>query len=176
MKPLALLIALAASALAQQSPLKKPLITSDLGGRELTFLTVANEQGVLMNYLADLARTKGESKSVQALGELLATTQALENSRLVQLASGKGLNFAARTPPAIKKLAAKLDALTGAAFDKACVAELAALAKDAVANYELGALSKDAEIKAFADEGIKLAQQKLGATSKVAGVADPAVK
>lgn len=171
MKPLLLLLVLAASADAQESPLRKPLITSDLGGRELTFLTKANEQGVLMNYLADLAKTKSESKHVQALGELLATTQARENSSLIQLASGKGLNFPARTPLAIKKLAARLDPLSGAEFDKACLAELVALAKDAVANYELGAQSRDAEIKAFADQGLQLAQQKLGVTEKVANAA-----
>ena len=178
MKPLIniAVIALVAAAQAQESPIRKPLITSDLGGRELAFLTKANEQGVLMNYLADLAKTKSESKPVQALGDLLASTQAEENSRLIQLSSIKGLNFAVRTPLAIKKLAAKLDPLKGADFDKACLAELVALSKEVVANYEAGAQSKDAEVKAFADEGLPLAQQKLGVTNKVAAASAPPAK
>ena len=70
---------------------------------------------------------------------------------------------------AMKKLAAKLDALAGAEFDKACLAELVALAKDLVANFEAGARSKDAEVKAFADQALPLAKQKLEITTKVSG-------
>jgi len=60
--PLLLFLALAVHAPADSTePLnfKKRVITSDLGGRELAFLTKANEHGVVMNYLAELAKSKG---------------------------------------------------------------------------------------------------------------------
>jgi len=162
---------LLAAASAQE--LKQPLITSNLGGRELSFLTKANEHGVLMIYLADLLQTKSASKPVQALGELLASTQGEENSRLVQLASGKGTSFKAETPPSLKKLQTRVDSLTGAAFDKAAVGETVLLVKELIASYEAGAKSKDPEVQAFAEQGLQLAKDKLSIATKVAGAPAP---
>lgn len=157
---------------AQTADVKKPLITSDLGGRELGFLTKANEHGVLMLYLAELAKTRSTAKPVQALGELLASTQSEENSRLIQLASGKGMSFKAETPATLKRLQTRIDSLTGEAFDKACVGEIVLLAKESVANYESGAKSKDAEIRAFAEQGLALATEKQKIAQKVAGAGE----
>jgi predicted outer membrane protein len=148
---------------------KKPVITSDLGGRDLGFLTKANEQGVIMHYVSELAKTKGESAGVRELGERFAAGQEEETNHLIELTAGKGLNFKAQTPPAIKKIHTRLNPLTGAAFDKACVAELTALARDIVANYEAGAQSKDPEIKTFADEGLTHAREDLEAARGLAG-------
>jgi len=147
---------------------KKPLISSDLGGRELGFLTKANEHGILLLYLAELLQDRSTAKPVQALGELLASTQGEENSRLIQLASGKSTNFKAETPPALKKLQTRLGATVAATFDKAAVGETVLLLKESIANYEAGAKSKDAEIQAFADQGLQLAKEKLGIATKVA--------
>ena len=158
------------AAAPSQSDLKKPLLTSDLGGRELTFLTKANEHGVLMNFLADLAKTKGDSKSVRDLGGILATAQDGENSRFIQIAAGLGLHFKAQTPAAMKRLHAKLDPLTGPAFDTACLAELTVLTKEIVANYESGAKCQDAEIQAFAEQALPLAREKLSVLGKVSAV------
>ena len=172
--PIILSLFLAAAGIAQNAEIKKPLINSDLGGRELGFLIKANEHGVLMLYLAELAKTKSAGKAVQALGDLLASTQGEENSRLIQLASSKGMSFKAETPAALKKLQTRIDSLTGEAFDKACVGEIVLLAKEAVANYESGAKSKDAEIQAFAAQGLQLAQDKQKIAQKVAGAGEAA--
>src|SRR5262245_35074237 len=85
------LTGLAADREGAPAPFKKPLITSDLGGRELAFLTKANEDGVIMHYLSDLAKTRGESESVRELGESFAAAQEEETNRLIELAAGKGL-------------------------------------------------------------------------------------
>ncbi len=147
--------------------LKKPVITSDLGGRELAFLTKANENGVIMHYVSELAKTKAESESVRELGERFAATQEEETNRLIELSAGKGLNFKAQTPPALKKIHARLMPLTGTAFDKACAAELAALAKLILSNYASGCECKDPEIKSFADEGRQRAQEQFDAAGKL---------
>ena len=165
---------LAGQCIAQNAEVKKQLITSDLGGRELGFLVKANEHGVLMLYLAELAKTRSATKSLVALGDLLASTQGEENSRLIQLASGKGMSFKAETPVALKRLQTRIDLLKGEAFDKACVGEIVLLAKESVANYESGAKSKDAEIRAFAEQGFQLAQEKQKIAQKVAGAGEAA--
>lgn len=154
--------------IAPAQELKKPLITSELGGRELSFLTKANEHGVLLLYVAEMLQTKSAAKPVQALGELLAATQSEENSRLVQLAAGKGTSFKALTPPSLKKLQTRLGSLTGLAYDKAAVGETILLIKDEIANCEAGAKSTDSEVQAFAAQALQLANEKLSIAMKVA--------
>jgi len=164
----ALLLAIHAPASdAQPVEFKKPVITSDLGGREMAFLTKANENGVIMNYVSELAKTKGESASVRELGGRFATAQEEETNHLIALAADKGLNFKAQTPPAIKKIHARLAPLAGHAFDKACCAELDTLAKMILTNYEAGAQCHDPEIKAFAQEGRQRAREQSEAADKV---------
>jgi predicted outer membrane protein len=170
--PLILFLALAARVLADGTkPLefKKPPVSNDLGEREMAFLTNANAHGVLMHYLAELAKTNGESPSARELGEKFATAQDEETNRLIELASGKGLSFKAQFPPSIRKIHVRLTPLTGPAFDKACLAELAALARAIVINYEFGTQCQDAEIKSFAEEGAPLARERLETANKVAG-------
>jgi putative membrane protein len=147
---------------------KKTLIKSNLGTREMAFLTKANEHAVLMHYLAELAKTRGESPSARDLGEKLATSQDDETNRLIELASGKGLSFKAQSPPAIKKMHARLTRLTGPAFDKACLAELAGLSKAILNNYESGAQCQDADVKAFAEEGRPRMEEQFKAVGDVA--------
>lgn len=167
MRVFACLLALAALSVAQE-PLRKPLITSDLGGRELAFLKKANEHGVLMLYVTEAAKAKGGGEKVKGLGEVLGGTQGKENDQLLQLAANKGVTFPAQTPPALKKLQARLEPLQGAPFDDRWLAEASALAKDGVQIYEEGARCADAEIKDYATQGVALARQKLGLLEKLA--------
>src|SRR5436189_5790215 len=97
----------------QETTLQKPLISSELGGRELTFLTNANENGVLLNYLAETAKAKASGEQFRAVADLLGSTQQKENDRLIQLAANKGKTFPAQTPATLKKIQAKLEPLTG---------------------------------------------------------------
>jgi predicted outer membrane protein len=163
----ACLLLLACASLAEE-PLRKPLISSDLGGRELGFLKKANEQGVLMLYLIESAKTKGTGEKVKGLGSLLSGTQGKENDQLLQLAANKGVSFPAQTPPTLKKLQAKLEPLEGATFDERWLSEAATLAKAIVGIYEDGAKSADADIRAYAEQGVAFARQKLGLVEKLA--------
>src|SRR5215204_6736852 len=129
------ILALSLTAGAQE-PLRKPLISSDLGGRELTFLTKANEYGVLLNYLAEIAKTKGAGEQFRAIADLLGSTQQKENDRLIQLAANKGKTFPAQTPGALKKIQAKLEPLSGPEFDTACGAEFKRILDEVAKNSE----------------------------------------
>ena len=160
------LLAFTAVAFSQE-PLRKPLISSDLGGRELSFLTKANENGVLLNYLAEEAKTKAAGEQLRAIGDLLANTQQKENDKLIQLAANKGKSFAAQTPASLKKLQAKLAPTSGADFDKACAAELKRVLDEVAANFEAGTKSKDADIKSFAEQGLAMTKDKLGVVDKL---------
>jgi hypothetical protein len=166
--PAALVIlALTHLAGAQDTTLKKPLISSGLGGRELTFLTSANENGVLLNYLAETAKAKASGEQFRAVADLLGSTQQKENDRLVQLAANKGKTFPAQTPATLKKIQAKLEPLSGPEFDAACGAEFKRVLDQVAANCELGAKAADPDIKAFAEQGLAMTKDKLGVVNKL---------
>lgn len=164
MRFLAALLALTFAASAQ-SP---RIISSDLGGKELSFLSKANEHGLEVIYLSELAKTKGGSEAVRALADLLATTQTKEQEQLIALARAKRIALASDQPGAVKRLHALLNPLENGAFDKAWLGEVSAILRAAVQNFTTGAGSSDKEIKAFADSGLALANQKLGVVQKVA--------
>lgn len=157
-------LALATAVFAQTA---KPLITSELGGRELSFLHKANEHSVVMQRLAELGKTKGQSEPVRALGDLLGTTQSKEHDQLIALAVTKGISFSA--PPLPKTMQDTLAATDDATFDGVLLEEVANLVKVIIQNCTTGVASADKEITKFAEESLALAEQKLGVIKKVAG-------
>ena len=66
-------------------------------------------------------------------------------------------------------MAARLDKLNGPKFDKVLMEEIIAVNQKAVATYEAALNSSDEEIKAFANEGLALATEKLMLANKMSG-------
>lgn len=164
MRTIVLLLALTAAAFAQAS---KPIISSDLGGRELGFLQKANEHSIVMQRLANLGKTKGQSEPVRVLGDLLGTTQSKEHDRLLALSITKGVTLS--DPGLPRKMQDALAATDEKTFDRVWLDEIENLTKVAIQNFTAGAASADKDIKKFAEESLALAEQKLGAVKKVAG-------
>jgi len=164
----AIFLCLASAAFAQQ-PSPKPLITSDLGGRELTFLQKANEHGLVLTYLANLGKTKGGTEPIKALADLLGTTQAKEHEQLLALASSKGLDLVQGEPGSVPRLKTLLDSSEKGAFDKAWFGEISAILRASVQNFSSGAGVSDPAIKKYATDGLALANQKLDVVAKVGG-------
>lgn len=163
MRILALLFALVTAAFAQSA---KPLITSDLGGRELSFLHNANAQSIVMQRLAQLGKTKGTSERVRVLADLLGTTQEKEHDQLIALAVTKGVTF---TDPGLpKKTQDALAATDDKTFDRVWLEEVENLAKISIQNFSNGAGCADKDVKKFAEAGLPLAEQKLEVVKKVA--------
>lgn len=148
-----------------------PLITTEVGGRDLTFLTNAVEHGRVQLYLGDLAKTKATTEQVKAVGEVLFSTQEEENKKLTRLAAMKGITIVSADAAGKKGLSEKLGPLTGAKFDKALMEEIIKVNQQAVSTYEAAAGTKDEDIKAFVDLGLPLAKEKLLLANKMGGTA-----
>ena len=155
----------------QEESIHSTLITSDLGGRDLRFLTDAIEHGKTQLYLGELARTKATSDQVKAVGEALASTQAEENRKLVRLGAMKGVNLSADEPHGKKALEARLAKLSGPKLEKTILEEIVAVNTRAVATYEAAVETQDDDIKAFVDQGLPLAEEKLRLAGKMTGMA-----
>lgn len=164
MRIFAVLLALVITAFAQTA---KPIITSELGGRELSFLQKANEHSLVMQRLAELGKKNGATDPVRALADLLATTQGKEHDQLTALAITKGVTLS--DPGLPKKLQDALAATDAKTFDRVWLEEVSNLAKISIQNFSNGAGCADKDIKKFAEEGLALAQQKFDVVKKVAG-------
>jgi hypothetical protein len=90
-----------------------------------------------------------------------------ESGKLTQLASDKGITFRANTPESLKKLRNRLEPLEKEVFDTRWLTELTALSRESVANFEAGAKSSDKEIKAYAEEGLALAKERMAVLEKL---------
>ena len=155
---------IAVLAAAQSAP--KRILSSDLGGRELTFLNRANEQDLLLMQLAELGKTKGHSEAVRVLADVIGTTQEKEHAQLLALARSKGVSLSNWAPGSLDRLRSLLDPLKAEAFDKAWLREVADLLKTSVQNLSAGSGSSDAEIKKSAQAGLSLAEQKLDVVAR----------
>ncbi len=99
---------------------QRTIISSELSGQDLEFLTAAKEAGRLQSWLGDQAE-KAESDQIKAVGGALKSSQADEDKLLSQIATRKGVPYPADRPPPpqIKKLAQQFEKLKGPKFDKA---------------------------------------------------------
>ena len=142
---------------------------SELRDRDLQFLAAAMESGELQLYLGELAKAKAETDQVKAVGDVLASTQMEENKKLANLASLKGIPLLNTEPAGKTAVASRLGKLNGPKFDKILMEEIIAVNEKAVATYEAALNSGDDDIKAFANEGLTLAKEKLMLASKMSG-------
>ena len=152
------------------------LITTDIGGRDLEFLTSSVESGLLVAALGELAKARAESGAIKDVGSALANTQADENKQLIRLAALKGVKLSAEPPAQQAALTDELGKLTGSVFDKACMDKIILISKDAVAAYEGAAESKDADIKNFSEQMLPISKEKLRLAEKMTGAGMKAAK
>jgi putative membrane protein len=145
------------------------IISSEIGGRDLQFLSAALEHGRVQLYLGELAKNKADTEQVKAVGDVLSSTQMEENKKLVRLAMMKGVTLPSAEPVGKKAVDAKLGKLTGPKFDKTLMEEIINVNQQAVATYEAAANTKDGDIKAFIDQGLPLAKEKLLLANKMSG-------
>ena len=145
------------------------LITADIGGRDLQFLTNSIEHGRMLHYLCELAKDKAGTEQVKVIGGVLASAQDEENNKLARLAAMKGITASSDEPAGKKGVAAKLNKLSGPKLDKALMEEIIGASEKAVKTYEAAAKSQDEDIKAFVEQGLPLAKEKLLLVNKMGG-------
>jgi predicted outer membrane protein len=149
---------------------RPPLISTELGGRELQFFHAANEAGAQQLALTNLAKSKASSEEIKSVSETMAKAQVEENARVAELASRKGVNLAPMFPA---RLAEEFAPLWGAKFDKNWIERLVTVNTNAVAAYEGGAQAEDGEIKGFAEKMLPVVKAKLQLANRLAGVSTP---
>jgi predicted outer membrane protein len=152
------------------------IITTEIGGRDLLFLTNALQSSLVMATLSDLAKNQAESSTIKDVGQTLSKSQREENEQLVRLASLKGVALSTETPEQVSKMTDELAVLTKSNFDKGYMDKIVAATQDSVAAYKIGVESKDSDIKGFATTMQSIVEIKLGFVQQLTGAGTKAAK
>jgi putative membrane protein len=167
------------SAPKPQAPATPPRMTAAMPAMNADqhFAMEAAEGGRAEVELGQLAADKGSAAKVKEFGQRMVTEHGKAGDELKSLASSKNITLPADLAAKHKALKDRLSKLSGAAFDRAYMAEMVKDHQmDAAAFHKEAASGKDPEIKAWAgktasmvDEHLKIArdlQKEVGAAPK----------
>lgn len=112
--------------------------------------------------MGQLAQQKGASDQVKQFGSRMVDDHGKANDELKQLASTKGMTLPTDLDAAHKSKMAKLEKLSGAAFDRAYMTEMLADHKKDVAEFQKEAKSgRDSDLKGWAGKTLPTLQDHL---------------
>jgi putative membrane protein len=126
------------------------------------FMEKAAAGGMAEVEMGKLAQQKGSSQQVKDFGARMEKDHGKANEELKQLASSKGVELPASTDKEHQSKMDKMQKLSGAAFDKAYMADMLADHKKDVADFRKESKSaKDPEVKAFAGKTLPTLEEHL---------------
>jgi predicted outer membrane protein len=146
------------------------IIQSELSGRDLQFFQNTSQAGQDQLALAELAKSKGSSDQVIVVAETIASTQATESKEVARLAAAKQVTL---STVAATTFSEELRDLAGAKFEKAWIERLIAVNETALAGYETGAQSSDADVRLFAEKMLPVAKARLQMANRLGGRSAP---
>jgi putative membrane protein len=175
--PILLAAAAGAMVLASATSLAQaPAAKGAAGGADAKFAMDAAKGGMMEVEMGRMAVAQASSADVKQFGQKMVDDHSKANDELKGIASQKGMTLPSAIDAAGKAKMDKMAKLSGAAFDKAYMADMVADHKKDVAEFRKEASSgKDADIKGFAgktlptlEDHLKMAQDT---NAKVAGAA-----
>lgn len=132
------------------------------------FMTHAAAGGMAEVALGQLGNEKATSDAVKQFGGHMVTDHTKANDELKALAAKKSVDLPAEPTPAQKADAAKLQAMSGNAFDDAFMKQMVADHKKTIALFEKEASSgSDADTKAFASKTLPTLKSHLKMAEEV---------
>ena len=112
--------------------------------------------------MGKLAQQKAASEQVKQFGSRMVTDHSKANDELKQLASSKSLTLPGDLDAKHKAKLAKMQKLSGAAFDRAYMDDMLADHKQDVAEFQKEASSgRDSDLKSFAAKTLPTLQEHL---------------
>ena len=109
-----------------------------------TFITKAIQGNLAEVSMGQLAQQQGESADVKSFGQQLVTDHSAANQRATSLASQLGVTPPSEPSKKQKSDAAKMEKMSGAAFDRAFAQHMVADHKKDIRDFEKQAKKNDA--------------------------------
>ncbi len=126
------------------------------------FVTAAAQGGMAEVEMGKLAVQRASDQRVKDFGQRMVDDHSAANEHLRQVASKKGVTLPSEINARQKATVAKLSRLSGAAFDRAYMADMVSDHKEDVAEFQREASEgKDTEVKGFAQETLPTLQSHL---------------
>src|SRR5262245_21126463 len=116
-----------------------------------TFLKKADQDGKAEVELGQLAQTKASSPQVKTYAQMLVTDHTQAGEQVAAMAKTKSVSLGTDMS-AGEKSKAKLDKLSGAAFDHAYLTQMVSDHQQAIKDFEQASKSSDPDVKAFAEK------------------------
>ena len=156
-------------ALEGRSSKHRPLISSELNGRELHFITSALD---VRNTLVYLAKRTGEAKNpiLRKLGLEIQETLPAQTAVLTTLAEMRNVTIPEETSRQ-QTIAKRLGDMKGTRFEKTLLDALLDANQQLVATCETGLRSTDKSARQFAEQTLPYAQGTLARLQAMAGIA-----
>jgi putative membrane protein len=126
-----------------------------------TFLKDAAQGGLAEIELAQLAETKSSNPQVKSFAQMIVTDHTKANERVSTIASTKKIALPTDVSGGQRAEKAKLDNLSGAAFDTAYAAEMVRDHQQDIKVFEQAAKSNDPEVQTFASDTLPTLQHHL---------------
>ncbi len=126
-----------------------------------TFLMTAGQGGYAEVELAKLASKKAMSDEVKKLAQHIEKDHTANNQELKSLATAKNVILPTTLDMEHQQLYDGLDKLEGAAFDKAYTTAMVDGHRKMIALFEGASVSKDANVKAFAEKTLPTLREHL---------------
>ena len=162
---IAMLMASAAPVRGQQPDTRTPAQTDTQKtvkfDADRTFLMTAGQGGYAEVVLAELAIKKAGNDEVKKLAQMLERDHTANNQELRSLATTKGVVVATTLDAEHQGLHNRLEKLDGAAFDRAYSTAMVDGHKKMIALFEQASVSKDAQVKAFAEKTLPALREHL---------------
>jgi len=126
---------------------------SGLTAGEVKFIKHAAADGMAEVKIAGLAAKKAEHADVKAFAEMIVLEHTKVNDELKMLATKKNVDLSAVIDPKDAGIFQKLEKFSGAEFDKEYLGAVISSHKKCIGDFEdISKESKDADVKAFADQ------------------------
>ncbi|MCA1609562.1 MAG: DUF4142 domain-containing protein [Acidobacteria bacterium] len=126
------------------------------------FVMDAAKGGMAEVEMGRMAADKASNADVKQFGQKMVDDHSKAIDELKQVATAKGMTLPSAVDPAHKAAMDKMAKLSGAAFDKAYVADMVKDHKKDVADFKKEASSgKDPDVKAFASKTLPTLQEHL---------------
>jgi putative membrane protein len=160
-------------ALAQGSAASAAAGAKSVPSADAAFAKKAAIGGMAEVAMGKLAQQKAQNDQVKQFGARMVDDHSKANDELKQIASAKGIALPSEPDAQHKSKMAKMEKLSGAAFDRAYMDEMVGDHKHDVADFRKEASSgKDSDLKAFASKTLPTLEDHL----KMAQATDAAVK
>jgi putative membrane protein len=131
------------------------------------FLKKVAQDNLAETDLAQLVQTKTANADVKSYAQMLATDHQKANDEVMAIAKSKNVTLPTTPPAAAKATKARLEKLSGAAFDHAYAAAMVADHQKAITAFTAATKNADADVKAFAEKTLPTLKHHLEEAQKL---------